>query len=1026
MSQHLQAAIIFGSVLLAFLLGLFLAKRLRMASYGWRLGTIFASLALGISLCSLQAPKWGIDLRGGVILIYEVDEEETAEAVVAQTSGEELRVVGADLDTSVDMGTLIQALTRRINPSGVREIVIRPYGRKQVEIIIPEVSSAEIDLIKLAIKNTGYLKFRIVAERTRNQQTWDAGELALASKDEAVRKAKTVRNAEGKPVGEWILLDRMEGEPGPGGELPPFRVDPAGALTRELVPGEVEVLTVLDDVFNVEGKHLRSVSADFDENGQPCVEFQMTAEGAGLFGGLTGSNLPDRQANSYARLGIVMDEKLLSAPQIMSTITSHGEITGRFTQAEVDFLVRVLRAGRLPAVLQPEPISQYQISPLLGEDTIRKGRTAIIISMVAVVLFMIAYYRFAGFVACLALAMNLVLTVALMILIRAAFTLPGLAGLALTVGMSVDANVLIFERIREELQRGATLRMAIRNGFDRANRTIVDSNVTTLITTVILYAIGTDQIKGFAITMILGILMCMYTAVFCSRVVFDIAERKQWIKRLRMNQFFGETHFGFMGMQRITNVAAIIYILVGIGAVVLRGPKLLDIDFTGGSSVQCVLKQPLPIEQVRTELAGIAEDVWITQINPEGRAKDTVYKIDTSVGDEKELQRRVQSSLTDPATGETLLEVRQMSFTAPVSLAAGPPPATPPSATAPDATPTPQAEPVDAQSASSGQSPAPESKPPDAAENALDPADVGQTTPTGGDQPQAVPQTYLARSELTFAEKINAGTLKELIELAAEKLNLPVPRVELSNPDWDGRSDHGFTQWSVNFTAEPEQVQDILDQVHETLSTTPVWLSANEIGASVAGHMRTKAIVAIVLGNVAVIGYLWIRFQSVTYGLAAVLALVHDVTVTVGAIALSYWLAKVGGFLLIDEFKVNLTIVAAVLTIMGYSLNDTIVVFDRIREVKGKNPHLTGDTIDVSTNQTLSRTILTFLTVFIVVVILYCMGGEAIHGFAFALLVGCVFGVYSSVFIAAPALLWMSGVSAKKTVRTRALTTAAR
>jgi SecD/SecF fusion protein len=180
------------------------------------------------------------------------------------------------------------------------------------------------------------------------------------------------------------------------------------------------------------------------------------------------------------------------------------------------------------------------------------------------------------------------------------------------------------------------------------------------------------------------------------------------------------------------------------------------------------------------------------------------------------------------------------------------------------------------------------------------------------------------------------------------------------------------------------------------------------IGSKIAGDMKMKAITSIVLSLLAIVGYLWIRFQHITFGLAAVVALVHDVLVTLGAVALTHWIAQAGGFLLIEEFKISLPLVAAFLTVIGYSLNDTIVVFDRIREVKGKSPELTGEMIDKSINQTLSRTLLTSLTTFIVVGILYAFGGEGIHGFAFALLIGVIVGTYSSIFVASPSLLWMT------------------
>ena len=191
------------------------------------------------------------------------------------------------------------------------------------------------------------------------------------------------------------------------------------------------------------------------------------------------------------------------------------------------------------------------------------------------------------------------------------------------------------------------------------------------------------------------------------------------------------------------------------------------------------------------------------------------------------------------------------------------------------------------------------------------------------------------------------------------------------------------------------------------MDADPVWISSSSVGARVAGDMIGRAFGALFASLLCIIGYIWFRFQRVLYGFAAVAALVHDVLITLSAIAVSYWLADYFGFLLIDPFKISLTVVAAILTIIGYSLNDTIVVFDRIRETKGKAPRLTGEMINTSINQTLSRTLLTSLTTLIVVCLLYCFGGEGIHAFAFALVIGVIVGTYSSIFIASPILLWL-------------------
>ncbi len=269
----------------------------------------------------------------------------------------------------------------------------------------------------------------------------------------------------------------------------------------------------------------------------------------------------------------------------------------------------MLTAGSLPTALRKEPSTELVTGPTLGADTIVKGRNSMLVSTVAVVIFMVIYYRFAGIVANLALLLNVLLIVACMILFKAAFTLTGLAGLALTVGMAVDANVLIYERMREELSRGATLRMAIRNGFGRATTTIIDANVTTLIAAVVLFAIGTDQVKGFAVTLILGILMNLFTAIFCSRVMFDIAEKMRWITQLRMLHILSNPNFDFIGKRRLAIGASLVVIAIGLVGVVGRGRGLLDIDFTGGVSVEMLFEKPQSIASVREKLGSVGEEL---------------------------------------------------------------------------------------------------------------------------------------------------------------------------------------------------------------------------------------------------------------------------------------------------------------------------------------------------------------------------------------------------------------------------------
>jgi SecD/SecF fusion protein len=224
----------------------------------------------------------------------------------------------------------------------------------------------------------------------------------------------------------------------------------------------------------------------------------------------------------------------------------------------------------------------------------------------------------------------------------------------------------------------------------------------------------------------------------------------------------------------------------------------------------------------------------------------------------------------------------------------------------------------------------------------------------------------------------------------------------------------GYDSWEVSISLPAEQGTKVLEGVRASVEATPVFPSSNTIGGKVASDTQWRAAAALLASLVFIVAYIWIRFQRVMFGLAAVVALVHDVLVTLGAIALTYYLAPFLGVLLIDEFKIGLPVLAAFLTIIGYSLNDTIVVFDRIREVRGKAPNLTAAMINKSLNQTLSRTLLTSFTTLIVVVILYAFGGQAIRVFAFSLVVGVIVGTYSSIFVASPVLLWIAQSSEGK------------
>jgi SecD/SecF fusion protein len=978
------------------LLSWLLGKRLRAADMWGRLATVLVALTAGAVITWLGwPPRLGIDLKGGVILVYEVDATrqsagqvddcvgkieqllasqdgrkgtvsrladnriavrlDTADAAARESflkgvdqldfGDAKVRLAGrrAGADTidleydvagrsaAVDMDKLVAAVSRRVNPGGQKEVTVRRYGLDQLEVIVPEVDQSEVNLIKRVVSSAGVLEFRITAnpEDPRHKQV-----IELAG-----RSPGTTVIEGGRQVGRWVQLDTAKIDPAQDG----------GLVTRTMPDGRVEVLVVLDR-FNVTGGYLTRASSSYDNELQPCVNFSFNSSGAALFGTLTGQNLPDPANRLKSRLGILLDDTLLSAPTIQSTISGDGQITGSFKQSDVDFLVGVLNAGSLPAALVNEPISEQKISPQLGADTIRSGARAMVLATIVVLAFMLAYYRLSGFIADLAVLLNILLVVALMISLKAAFTLAGLAGLVLSVGMAVDANVLIYERMREETERGAGVRTAIRNGFARAFSTIVDSNLTTLISAFVLFAMGTDQLKGFAVTLILGLVLNLFTAVFCSRVAFDLSERNGWLRKLTMSKFFGHTNFEFVRWVRPAIIGSLAFILLGLAAAAQRGQGLFDIDFTGGTSVQVAFKpdQALDVAEVRKALA-VLPNVAVSSVTGADIAPGTRYKIDTSLGDDEQVER----TLREVFPGR--LATYSMGF--------------------------------------------------------------GEITSTAGAE-KAAPENGALPTAVTldFPEKINLPTLRATIQDALQAEGAADAPFELE-PDVSqakgvASRTKAFRNWALSTSLDPDATRRLVERLAKKLSDTPVYLSANSIGGKVAGSTKITALYALLASLLMIVLYVWVRFQNVAFGLAAVVALIHDVLVAVACLAFSTYVSRFMGWALIDDFKISLDVVAALLTIVGFSINDTIVIFDRLRELRGKGAYVTAAMIDKAVNQTLSRTILTSGTAFLATLILYLFGGQGIHAFAFTMLVGIITGTYSTIYIAAPLVLWLQEGSA--------------
>jgi SecD/SecF fusion protein len=294
--------------------------------------------------------------------------------------------------------------------------------------------------------------------------------------------------------------------------------------------------------------------------------------------------------------------------------------------------------------------------------------------------------------------------------------------------------------------------------------------------------------------------------------------------------------------------------------------------------------------------------------------------------------------------------------------------------------------------------------------------------PSAAEKPFGPPSNGTA-VRLKFAVEVNHKTAVDMVAAALAGLKLETTSFEVAStdPKYEDGDSTAYREWDLKLPLPVDQTQKVLDTLSQQLKQAPFFPAASAIGGAVANSTRWQAIYALMASWCLIILYLWIRFQRVAFGVAAVIALIHDVLVMLGAVALSYYIAPYLGFVLVEPFKINLPMVAAFLTIIGYSVNDTIVVFDRIREVRGKDPNLTRKMVNDSTNQTLSRTLLTSFTVFLVVVILYLFGGGALHGFAYALIAGVATGTYSSIYVAAPILLWMIGKHDMKPIPGRAV-----
>lgn len=606
-----------------------------------------------------------------------------------------------------------------------------------------------------------------------------------------------------------------------------------GVTLIELVPLKVG----RDGKPALTGDVITNVNAGLSPGGKGYeVSMQMNTLGAREWRKITKAASQEQQKR---RIAIVLDNAVYSAPQVNDEIPNgSSSITGNFTLEEAKDLANILKAGKLPAPVRI--VEEVVVGPTLGQEAIMDGLVSMFAGIIVVVLVLIMYYSKGGFVADIALLFNIIFTLGILASFNSVLTLPGIAGIVLTIGMSVDANILIMERIKEELARGKSLLTAIELGYDKAFSSIFDSNLTTILTGIILFLLGEGPVKGFAMTLIIGVLCSFFTAVFITKVILLWMAKNKKDDAVSFDTFlskkaFKNLNFNFIGKRKIAYFVSSAILVVGLVLTIMQGGLNLGVDFKGGRSYIVQFQNPVVASDIRSGL----DDFKGTGSEVKTYGSNTKVKITTS---------------------------------------------------------------------------------------------------------------YLVEDESAAADS--------LVQVALVK--------SLTN----------YSKGSNNFEI----------------------LSSSKVGATVADDIKNASWKAMLASLIGIFLYIFIRFKKWQLSLGGVVALFHDTLMVLAIFAI----LRVFHI----DFEVDQVIIAALLTIVGFSINDTVVIFDRVREFDKESSKLDMATmLNEAINSTLSRTIMTTLIVLISVLILFIFGGETLRGFSFSLLIGVIFGSYSTIFIAVPMLL---------------------
>jgi len=852
------------------------------------------------------------------------------------------------------------------------------------------------DLIKL-MKGAGVLTFRIAV---------NPGEYPEEAKLRDQLKERGPRNVESSDA-RWFRINQIEGWVDNKAEADALFAGPeraAAYFTQRGYVGESYQGDYYLLLWSIPGKQLVPVEGDKwavstarqgqDQLGRPSIDFAMDSRGGVLLGAMTEKNVGNKMA-------VLLDDQVYTAPNLQNAISAQGTITGKFDAADIEYVVRVLGGGSLQARVSPVPISVNTQTPDLGLENLRTGLKAGVFSLIMCATFLMAYYFYCGIIATFALAINLLLLVGAMSLNMAAFTLPGIAGVILAIAMAVDANVLVFERMREEIVGGADLRKAVRLGYEKAMSAIVDGNLTNLIVCFVLGLpfIGTPEVRGFAITMGIGVVTTLFSQLVITKLIFDVGtENFRWRKTTMLPlavpavQRLLTLNVNWLRYRYVFFAVFAGLIALSTAVIISRGSEMLGTEFRGGTAITIQTKtdangQPVMLEraEVVSRVRAIADtnpgladmrnaDVVVVNADATGMRSGT-FTVKTLGKDTKAISDSISRAFEDVMADRAPIEFR--------------------GSDAVDAVRAPVYPITTARLGAVIDKPAVMNQVPDfvggvaiVLEGIRPPVSAAQIR----DRLQSV------RGTTPFSDTVGRTSDVLVIEGTEDAATTAV--VLVRDPEV---SFFGNEAW--NAVVRDREWAIAVDSLTKQTTFLNVQSFSGEISRSFTG----QAIASILFSTLLITIYVWVRFNSIRFSIAAIVPTLIDCYIVLGLIALAETLydgapgfARSLGLL---PFKIDLTTVASILTILGYSINDKIVVLDRIRENRGKLKVVTADIINTSINQTFSRTLMTGTTTILSTLILYLVGGEAVRAFAFTLGLGVVIGTASSVALGAP-LVW--------------------